>query len=96
MHEEATAAKIGVSLATIYNTLNQFTEAGLLRQIGFDGTKTYFDTNMMEHGHFLIEQTHELLDTTAPCNLINEGLNALPGYEVSRIDLVVRLRRKAD
>src|SRR4029077_14779287 len=46
LYEEATLAKVPVSLATVYNTLNQLTDAGLLRQVSVDGTKTYFDTNV--------------------------------------------------
>ena len=46
LYEEATKAKVPVSLATVYNTLHQFTEVGLLRQVAVDGSKTYFDTNV--------------------------------------------------
>ena len=45
LYEEATKAKVPVSLATVYNTLHQFTDVGLLRQVAVDGSKTYFDTN---------------------------------------------------
>src|SRR5205085_12045113 len=62
LYEEATLAKVPVSLATVYNTLNQLTEAGLLRQVSVDGTKTYFDTTVSAHHHFYIEGKHELVD----------------------------------
>src|SRR5262249_22678443 len=62
LYEEATRAKVPVSLATVYNTLHQFTEVGLLRQVGVDGSKTYFDTNVTEHHHFFVEGEHALLD----------------------------------
>src|SRR5690242_20957339 len=52
LYEEASKAKVPVSLATVYNTLHQFTEVGLLRQVAVDGSKTYFDTNVSEHHHF--------------------------------------------
>ena len=55
LYEEATKAKVPVSLATVYNTLHQFTEVGLLRQVAVDGSKTYFDTNITEHHHFFVE-----------------------------------------
>src|ERR1700758_1907353 len=55
LYEEATLAKVPVSLATVYNTLNQLTDAGLLRQVSVDGTKTYFDTNVTSHHHFYLE-----------------------------------------
>ena len=54
LHEEALNAKVQVSLATIYNTLHQFTNAGLLRQVTVDGSKTFFDTNTSQHHHFFI------------------------------------------
>ena len=55
LYEEATKAKVPVSLATVYNTLHQFTEVGLLRQVAVDGSKTYFDTNVSQHHHFFVE-----------------------------------------
>ena len=55
LYEEATRAKVPVSLATIYNTLHQFTEVGLLRQVAVDGSKAYFDTNATAHHHFFVE-----------------------------------------
>jgi Fur family iron response transcriptional regulator len=95
LYEEASQAKVPVSLATVYNTLNQLTDAGLLRQVSVDGTKTYFDTNVTAHQHFYLETSHELIDI--PDSHVE--LRALPqvpdGYEIARIDMVVRLRKKA-
>jgi Fur family iron response transcriptional regulator len=92
LFDEATAARLSVSLATVYNTLHQFTTAGLLREIGVDGAKIYFDTNVSEHHHFLNEETGELLD-------IDDGLMQLgklppspKGLRVARVDIVIRLR----
>jgi Fur family transcriptional regulator, iron response regulator len=62
LHNEASNAKVSVSLATIYNTLHKLTEAGLLRQIAVDGTKVYFDTNTSNHHHFFLEDRNNLLD----------------------------------
>src|SRR5258705_6114271 len=45
LHDEAVRDAIPVSLATVYNTLHQFTEAGLLREVAIEGAKTFFDTN---------------------------------------------------
>ena len=92
--EQATKARIAVSLATVYNTLNHLTQAGLLRSLSVDGTKTYFDTNTTAHHHFYIEHTHELVDidhselSVAPISQIPDG------YEIARIDTLVRLRKK--
>jgi Fur family transcriptional regulator, iron response regulator len=83
-----------VSLATVYNTLHQFTEVGLLRQVAIDSSKSYFDTNTTEHQHYYVEDRHELIDIP-PINLVLGKAPEPPeGYEVVRIDVVVRLRCK--
>jgi Fur family iron response transcriptional regulator len=94
LYEEASKAKVPVSLATVYNTLHQFTDVGLLRQVALDGAKTYFDTNVSQHHHFFIEGENSLLDI--PNNEVVVGKTPVPpeGYEVARIDVVVRVRRK--
>ncbi len=91
---EAATANIPVSLATIYNNLHQFTEAGLLRTLSMDGSKTWFDTNVSNHYHFLIEGDNEVVDI--PNGTV--GISALPsapeGYDIVHVDVTVRLRRK--
>ena len=94
LYEEANNAKVPVSLATIYNTLHQFTEVGLLRQVAVDGSKTYFDTNTTAHHHFFVEGEHELLDIPAAEAIVSKLPAPPDGYEIARIDVVVRLRRK--
>ncbi|WP_084301876.1 Fur family transcriptional regulator Irr [Bradyrhizobium sp. WSM2254] len=92
--EEAMKARIPVSLATVYNTLNHLTEAGLLRSLSVDGSKTYFDTNTTAHHHFYFENTHELVDI-ADVEMSLASIPQIPeGYEIARIDAVVRLRKK--
>src|ERR1700681_4664515 len=95
LYEEASSAKAPVSLATVYNTLHQFTDVGLLRQVAVDGSKTYFDTNASLHHHFFVEGENTLLDI--PDADVFVGTPPIPpeGYEIARIDVVVRLRRKA-
>jgi Fur family iron response transcriptional regulator len=95
LYEEATRAKVPVSLATVYNTLHQFTEVGLLRQVAVDGSKTYFDTNATEHHHFFVEGEHALLDIPGADVLVDKMPAPPEGYEIARVDVVVRLRRKA-
>jgi Fur family iron response transcriptional regulator len=95
LYEEASRAKVPVSLATIYNTLHQFTEVGLLRQIAVDGSKAYFDTNTSTHHHFFIEGEDELLDIKSADVLVGHSPPPPDGYEVARVDVIVRLRRKA-
>ena len=94
LYEEATLAKVPVSLATVYNTLNQLTDAGLLRQVSVDGTKTYFDTNVTAHHHFYLENNHELVDIRDQHLALSKLPEAPDGYEIARIDMVVRLRKK--
>src|SRR5580692_436113 len=94
LYEEATRAKVPVSLATVYNTLHQFTEVGLLRQVAVDGSKAYFDTNNSEHHHFFVEDQNDLMDIPANEVLVGKAPVAPEGYEIARIDVVVRLRRK--
>ena len=92
LYEESREAGVAVSLATIYNTLHQFTESGLLRAISVDSSKTYFDTNTGNHHHFYLEGSNELIDM--PDGYVNvENLPAPPeGMEISRVDVVVRVR----
>lgn len=93
LHEEAVAGGERVSLATVYNTLHQFKNAGLLREIAIDGAKTYFDTNISNHSHFFIEEEERLIDL--PDNSIRvEGVPDAPaGMEIVHIDVVIRLRK---
>ncbi len=92
LHAEAAAADVPVSLATIYNALNQFTRGGLLREVAIEGQKTYFDTNTSSHHHFYIESEERLLDIPDG-NLRVVGIPETPrGKEIDRIDVIVRLR----
>ena len=95
LYEEASRAKVPVSLATIYNTLHQFTEVGLLRQVGVDGSKAYFDTNVSAHHHFFVEDGNELVDIPDTDVVVGKAPMPPEGYEIARIDVVVRLRRKS-
>ncbi len=91
LHEEAVASQVPVSLATVYNTLHQFTEAGLLRAVAVEGAKTYFDTNTSNHFHFFCENSAKLLDIDTNAIRI-EGLPEAPdGKMISRVDVLVRL-----
>ena len=94
LYEEATKAKVPVSLATVYNTLHQFTEVGLLRQVAVDGSKTYFDTNTTSHHHFFVEGDNALVDIPDAEQIVGKTPEAPEGYDIARIDVVVRLRRK--
>jgi Fur family transcriptional regulator, iron response regulator len=94
LFEEAQRARVPVSLATVYNTLHQFRQAGLLREVAVDGAKTYFDTNIGDHHHFFVEGENRLYDIEGE----QVGVSALPqppeGMEIARVDVIIRLRRK--
>ena len=94
LFEEARQGKVSVSLATVYNTLHQFTEAGLLRQVAIESSTLYFDTNNTEHHHYYLEDSHELIDIPPTNVAVDEVPSPPEGYEVVRVDVVVRLRRK--
>lgn len=94
LHAEALTAKVPVSLATVYNTLNQFTEAGLLREVAVEGTRTYFDTNTDDHHHFYVEDENRVFDIPGPHVEIGDLPPAPAGMEIVRVDVVVRLRTK--
>jgi Fur family iron response transcriptional regulator len=93
LHAEAELAGVRVSLATVYNALHQFTEAGLLREVAIDGSRTYFDTNVSDHHHFFVEGEGRLIDMDD-----HVGIAALPtppdGMEITAVEVVVRVRRK--
>ena len=94
LYEEATRAKVPVSLATVYNTLHQFTEVGLLRQVGVDGSKAFFDTNASAHHHFFVEGDDVLLDIPSAEVVVGKTPTPPEGYEIGHVDVVIRLRRK--
>jgi Fur family iron response transcriptional regulator len=96
LHGEAVAARVPVSLATVYNTLNQFTHAGLLREVAIEGDRSYFDTNTSNHFHYFLEDKGELVDI-GEGQVEVKGLTGLPeGTAVDRIDVIVRLKKLPD
>ncbi len=88
---EAKAAGFGVALATVYNTLNQFTQAGLLREVVVEPGRSYFDTNLGDHHHFFDESANRLIDIPAD-QIAVAALPAPPvGKRVARVDVIVRV-----
>ena len=82
-----------VSLATVYNTLRAFCTAGLMNEVVVDGARSYFDTRMDDHPHFYWEDSHDLTDAPADQIQITGLPDAPPGMQVSRVDVVIRLKR---
>ncbi|MDG4718720.1 MULTISPECIES: iron response transcriptional regulator IrrA [Thalassospira] len=93
LHSEAMTNSIKVSLATVYNTLHQFTDAGLLTEIVIDPGRSYFDTNTAPHYHFYCEEDGLLSDIPADTVQIDGIPNMPSGTELASVDLVFRLRR---
>ena len=94
LHEEAARRGIHVSLATVYNTLHQFTQAGLLRAVAVDSSRQWFDTNVSDHHHFFIEEENAVVDVPASHITVTDLPDAPEGMEIERVDVIVRLRRK--
>ncbi len=83
-----------VSLATVYNTLRAFCEAGVLQEITVDGSKSYFDTNTHDHPHFYWEDESRLSDAPSDQLVIQRLPEAPEGVEIASVDVVIRLRKK--
>ncbi|WP_166016203.1 iron response transcriptional regulator IrrA [Chelativorans multitrophicus] len=95
LHEEAVSAGVRVSLATVYNTLHQFTEVGMLRILPVEGSKTYFDTNTSDHHHFFVEGENRLVDIPEGPVTVSNLPEPPENMEISHVDILVRLRPKA-
>lgn len=91
LHGEALNAGIRVSIATVYNTLHQFTDAGLMREIVVDGDRTYFDTNISNHHHFFHTDSGDLEDIDGTNVVVSNLPTAPDGASVERIDVIVRV-----
>jgi Fur family iron response transcriptional regulator len=94
LHAEAYSSRVHVSLATIYNTLHQFQQAGLLREVAIDASRYYFDTDTSDHHHFYLEDEQRVVDI--PANAISiQGLPQPPeGMVVTHVDVIVRVRKQ--
>ena len=93
LHDAALFSGDKVSLATVYNTLRAFCDAGLMQEVTVDGSRSYFDTRVDDHPHFYHEDEGHLTD--APASGVE--IRALPevpeGYEIAKVDVVIRLRK---
>ena len=93
LHDEAAGQEMKISLATIYNTLHQFTHAGLLRQVIVDAARGYFDTNTGDHEHFFLEEEGRLIDIPGEAISVSGVPTPPAGLAVDRVDVVVRVKR---
>ncbi len=92
LFEAAGRAGVSVSLATVYNTLRSFTEAGLTVEITVDGTRSYFDTRTDDHAHFFWEDTGDLTDAPPGAVAFARLPDPPAGADIARIDVVIRVR----
>lgn len=95
LFEAAGQAGVSVSLATVYNTLRSFTEAGLMVEITVDGTRSYFDTRTDDHAHFFWEDTGDLTDAPQGAVAFARLPDPPEGADIARIDVVIRVRSTA-
>jgi Fur family transcriptional regulator, iron response regulator len=93
LHREAQKAGMPVALATVYNTLHQFTEAGLLREVVVGSGRSYFDTNTGDHQHFYCEDDGTLIDIEGDAIEVAGVPTPPKGMAVDRVDVVVRVKR---
>jgi Fur family iron response transcriptional regulator len=91
LHAEARAAGHRVSIATIYNTLHAFTQAGLLREIAIGGARRYFDTNTSNHNHFHLVRDGVLMDIEDASVSVHGLPHAPEGMRIAHVDVVVHL-----
>lgn len=94
LYEASRMSADPVSLATVYNTLKAFCDAGVLREITVDGSKSYFDTNLTDHPHFYWEDSGKLTDAPAEELELARVPDAPAGMEIAKVDVVIRLRAK--
>ncbi|MBV9524165.1 MAG: transcriptional repressor [Alphaproteobacteria bacterium] len=91
LHGEALGSAVRVSLATVYNTLHQFTAAGLLSEVVVEPGRSYFDTNIEDHHHFFFEKTGVLQDIPGEHVVVTDLPEPPPGTTIRRVDVIVRL-----
>jgi Fur family transcriptional regulator, iron response regulator len=96
LHGEAVANKMAVSLATVYNTLKQFTECGLLREVAIEGSKAYFDTKTSDHQHFFYEEDGRLVDLEPGFEAVVTVPKLPEGTKIARVDVIIRLEKEKD
>ena len=91
LHHEAEAARVRVSLATVYNTLHQFTSAGMLREVVVEPGRSYFDTNTTDHHHFYLERDGSLMDIPGDSVTLGKLPTPPTGTKISRVEVIVRI-----
>lgn len=93
LHQEVTSFGASLSLATVYNTLSQFAEAGLVRKVSVEGERTWYDTDTDSHQHFYIEAEDRIVDIPVDQMSLGKLPDPPPGYAISKVDVLIRLMR---
>ena len=94
LNEEITAAGLRVSSGTVYNTLNQFTDAGLLRRVIIHSEYSLFDTNTDRHHHFYDASNNQLVDIPNNDLILSKLPQAPDGHEIKAVDVVIHIQGK--
>ena len=92
LHQQAVGNGVKVSLATVYNTLNQFTASGLLREVAVDSRRSYFDSNTELHHHFFNQDTEQLIDISGDAVAVSHLPSAPDGTVIDGVDVIIRVR----
>ena len=94
IHKEILYIGEKISLATVYNTLNHLTDAGLLRQVKVNANQNYFDTNTQAHHHFFDQSNQSLIDI--PYNEIK--LKEIPkppsNKKITDVEIIISIKNK--
>ena len=90
--EEITTAGLHVSGGTVYNALNQFTEAGLLRRVMVHNDYSLFDTNTDHHHHFYQAENDQLVDVPHDDVILAQLPAAPDGYEIKAVDVIIHIQ----
>ena len=93
LHQEAMLSGVRLSLATVYNTLNQFAEAHLIRKVSVEGERTWYDTDTESHQHFYIEAEDRIIDIPGETMQLGSLPEPPAGYAISKVDVLIRLVR---
>ena len=96
LHREAVDIGHRLSLATVYNTLRQFGEAGLVRRISVPGGRGYFDVETGDHHHFYIADEDRIIDIPVGSVMLGDLPEPPEGYRIDKVDIVVHLKRVVD
>ena len=95
LHQEAASSNVRLSLATVYNTLHQFTTLGMLREVVVEPGRSYFDTNIGDHHHFYSEDDGALIDIPAPAVTVSGMPTPPEGMTIDSVNVVIRIKRKS-